>query len=309
MNKKSLFAALICICLVVSLTYYLNTLLSSSSSSNRKSDLESSTPGNTLKLQSLTAAMAQSGLSSSESGVSFLVAEAGFCAYGNFGQQVNLTKASEAFRGLEYQNTDYIIGSVSIPGYTESEDAHVYVHKTGWIVSYYTKTELVAKIIKDLMSPNDNKIEDAIAVVSSELSLAEPTLSYYDFRYPTANVLMVVGDQLPGSYLGLFNNTFRVLVPSEIAGNVSEFEWYHRFVALNGYNEHPSTKFGMHNQVISYVGSGQVAYGQITLVPSSKPDELVQPMDLKLDTLTVAWVQGDVYVAANGGFIILLHYD
>jgi hypothetical protein len=168
---------------------------------------------------------------------------------------------------------------------------------------------LVGKIIKNFMSPSDNKIEDAIAVVSSALSLAEPTLSYCDFRYPTANTLMVVGDQLPGIYTGPFNNTFNILVPSEIAGNISEFEWYNQYVRLNGYNDYPSESFGIRGQTISYVGAGKSAYGQMTLVPSSKPDELVQPTELKLDTLTTAWIAGNQYVAANGGFIILLHYD
>lgn len=303
MNRKNTVATLICICLVVSFTYSLNSLLNAPNSNESK--LASSAPENSLRLQSLTKAFVESGLSSTESGVSFLVAEAGFCAYGNVEQQVNLTKASEAFRGLEYQNQDYIIGSVPIPSFTESEDAHVYVHKTGWIVSYYTKTEYVAKIIKNFMTPSDNKIENAIAVVCSTLAIGEPVISYCDLRYPSANTLMVVGDYVEaGGWGPSTNNTFRILFPGEIANNISKVEWFCSLQGLGG--------LGMHNQYITSSNALASYYGTVDLVPSTKPDGLVQPTDLKLDTLTNVWVTAGGYNAGGitkGGFIILVHYD
>jgi len=303
MRGRNVLAILICVCLVGALAYTLNNMLISSNLYNSKnSGVASSTPSHALGLRSLTMAMTASELNTSGSGVSFLAAEAGFCAYGDVAQDINLTKAKEAFRGLEYESQDYIIGSVPIPGYTETEDVHVYVHRTGWIVAYYFNTEYVAKIIMDFMTPADNKLEFAIKIICSTILVATPNISYYDFRYPDANTLLIVGNQQTGSSQSIF----RIFVPSQIANNVSRFEWY---LGGNG------GTLGIRDQVISQT---MPSYGMMNLVPSSKPDELMQPTDLKLDNLTEAWVEGTTtfnppwlptITTGEGGFIILLHYD
>jgi hypothetical protein len=69
--------------------------------------------------------MANYGLTSSDSGVNYLYGEADVSAYCNAGQEINLTQAKGAFRDLEYESAEYIIGSVPIPGYSETEDVHV----------------------------------------------------------------------------------------------------------------------------------------------------------------------------------------
>lgn len=301
MKRSDLFVIMVCVCLVGVLGYGLGDLLSSrTSSDNKKSDLDLSTTGHSWGLQSLTTAMADVGLSNAESGVSFLVNEAGICAYGNVGGEINLTEAKAAFRGVEYESADYIIGSVPIPDYLESEDVHVYIHRTGWIVAYYTKTEFVAKIIKDFMAPADNKIEDAITVICTTIWIQKPEISYYDFRHPEANTLMIVGDQVVGY---AETNTFRIFVPSEIVNNISRFEWYY-------YGDNTFNTFRMRGQLIYGGYNIDGTYGTITLVPPDMPDELLEATELKLSTLTEASVYSRYSdTKTQGGFIILLHYD
>lgn len=305
MKRRYLLLISVCFCLVGVLGgYSLGVFLSSLRSYyNEKSSLALSTPGHSMGLQSSIAAMADFGLSTAEGGVSFLVEEAGICAYGNVDQEINLTKAKEVFRGLEYECEDYIIGSVPIPGYPESEDVHVYVHRTGWIVAYYSKTEYVAKIIKDFINPEDNKIQNAIAVICNALWIGIPEIHYYDFRYPDANTLIVVGDRQPDRG----TNTFRILVPAEIANNISKFEWYYYGTCQSDFER---GEFVVHGQVLC--SGRQAAYGSMTLVPEDKPDELMKPTELKLDTLTECLVKAGYYgspLPTNAGFIILLHYD
>jgi len=80
-------------------------------------------------------------------GTSFLEDEAGISAYMNSGQTIDLALAKQAYRTIEDETDQYIIGSVQLTGYSETEDIHAYTHKDGWIVTYYLKDEPSAKIL------------------------------------------------------------------------------------------------------------------------------------------------------------------
>lgn len=128
-------------------------------------------------------------------GASFLEQEAGIAAYVNAGQGINLAKAKAAYRTLEKETESYVIGSVALPDYPVSEDVHCYVHKDGWIVTYYMKEEPTSKIIDWLSySPGNisTKLKLALDVMANSLGLAITNLKYYHFDYPNANKLMIV---------------------------------------------------------------------------------------------------------------------
>jgi len=66
---------------------------------------------------------------------SFLVEEAGITAHANLSQTIRLNYVQSAFRTIEVQSEDYLIGSVPVPDYPIEYDAHAYVHCTrtaGW---------------------------------------------------------------------------------------------------------------------------------------------------------------------------------
>ena len=107
---------------------------------------------------------------------------AGISAYTNIGKQINLSLAEEAFKGVEFRGDDYVIGIVSVSD-SEDDDVHVYVQKDGWIVAYYPDHQLVPKIIKDLMNPADNKLEDALNKVCEKLNVTSFQINYYHFKY------------------------------------------------------------------------------------------------------------------------------
>ena len=157
----------------------------------------------------------------SQANTSFLEEEAGVCAYTKLTPPVNLTTAKTAFKTIEYECEDYIIGSVAVSG-NEYEDVHVYLSKDGWLVAYYLKEDPFPKILKNLMNFNDNKLKDAIKKVCDALWVSLPTVNYYDFRYPNANKVMIIVDEINfyNSYSGY--DSFKFMIPEEVARNTSK---------------------------------------------------------------------------------------
>jgi len=163
-------------------------------------------------------------------GTSFLEEEAGISAYTNVGQAIDLTKAKNAFRTIEYETEDYIIGSVPLPDYAETEDVHAYVHKDGWVVTYYLNEEPAAKIIdwKDYGTDETitgTKLEDGISVVCNAAGVPMRDIKYYDFKYPNANRLMIVADAI---WYGTSpaTDTFRLKLPSDFVFYERSFSHY-----------------------------------------------------------------------------------
>ena len=60
---------------------------------------------------------------------------------------INLDSVADQYATIEARTDSYIIGSVAVPQYNERHQVHVYVHKDGWIMAYYLKTDPVAKMV------------------------------------------------------------------------------------------------------------------------------------------------------------------
>ena len=148
-------------------------------------------------------------------GASFLEDEAGISAYGQV-SSVDLDRAENAYKNVEQKTEDYIIGSVALPNYGESDDVHVYVDISGWVIAYYLSEEKASKIIdwKEYYSVPEitsTKLSDAIEIVVLEMLLPPPDIKYFDFRYPDATKMMIVTDEkfVDGT------ETFNLMVPSD----------------------------------------------------------------------------------------------
>lgn len=145
----------------------------------------------------------------------FLEEEAGICAYTNAGRTIDLARVKPVYRTIEHETKDYVIGSVEITGYPETEDAHVYVHKDGWVAAYYLKEEPVAKIIdwKNYKGAiTSTKLDLALLKVSNAMGFPLVSVKYYDFVAPQANQILIVADrQVEGG-----TNTFNIMIPFDI---------------------------------------------------------------------------------------------
>lgn len=154
--------------------------------------------------------------------------EAGISAWFQSIDPINLTNAATAFRVIETQTADYIIGSVPVTGYPEHFDAHVYVHKDGWILAYYLRQDPVSKII-DIRAPtiSSTNLRAAISTVAGASGVALGTVQYYDFRYPSATyILMVYEDDA--------NGTDYTIKPPQ------EYGYYERGFALAAHHQYSS---------------------------------------------------------------------
>jgi len=149
--------------------------------------------------------------------------EAGISAWIDTGFPINLDNAATAFRVIEDRTSDYIIGSVDLPNYSEHYDAHVYVHVDGWILAYYFRQDPVSKIIRikenDIISTN---LASIISIVASASGVPTNIINHYDFRCPNAqNILLVYEDDSDG-------NSFTINLPASNA-------YYERGFALVDY--------------------------------------------------------------------------
>lgn len=165
-----------------------------------------------------------------EDGVSFLEREAGISAYMNAGRSIDLAMAKSAFRTVERETDEYIIGSVPLSGYPETEDVHAYAHKDGWIATYYIKDEPAAKILDWNDYGQDGKIrgtklEIGIIAICNAASVPTKDVKYYDFRYPDTNKMMIAAEAMWSSGRG--EETFSIKLPSD-------FVFYERSYSLLG---------------------------------------------------------------------------
>jgi len=154
-------------------------------------------------------------VSAATGGTHFLNEEAGISAYTHVGHELDLAKAATGFRTVEYQTSEYIIGSVQVPGYGTTHDVHAYVHVDGWILAYYLKQEPTAKIIS-WGNLGTTKLELGIAKLCDAAGMPFPTATYYDFRYPHAEKMMIIIDY----------DTFRIKIPGSFSVYTRSYSIY-----------------------------------------------------------------------------------
>src|SRR3990170_6563087 len=139
----------------------------------------------------------------------FLEEEAGMSTYVNIGRSIDLAVAKTVYRTIEKETSNYTVGSVHLPGLSENEDVHCFVHKNGWIVTYYLKAEPMSKIVDWNLWSGDkltkNKLQVGLEQITTALGVVVTSVKYYHFQYPNANKCMVILETLMGSGEDSFN--------------------------------------------------------------------------------------------------------
>lgn len=180
------------------------------------------------------------------SAASFLEEEAGISASVQLAG-ANLNQAATVFKNIETRTDGYIVGSVTVEGYGEDHDAHVYLDTSGHMVAYYLKTEPASKIIDWVnytggpMTLKGSKLEDALTKVCGAMFMTLPAVTYFDFRYPNGQRIKIIMDEKLGDGI----ETFRLFIPGGHA--VYSASWSHgindainytrtNYLRLNGSN-------------------------------------------------------------------------
>lgn len=221
-----------------------------------------------LEIPSFIKTANASELNGQTGGTSFLQEEAGISAYTNVGEEINLELAKNAFRTIEYEIEEYIIGSVPLSNYSETEDVHCYVHKDGWIVTYYLREEPTSKII-DWANYNQTevitgtKLDNGISAVCNVVGVPIGNIKYYDFRYPNANRFMIVADALWEEGI----DTFNITLPSDFVFYEISYSHCTKGYSEEGCNAH--SQMYIDEQEISDLPYQGVSYGFLS--PSQLP--------------------------------------
>ena len=137
--------------------------------------------------------LARPAFAAGTAGANFLEEEAGISAFTNVGREIDLVRARGAFRTIEREGDEYIIGSVGVPGLAEADDVHVFVHRDGWVVAYYGRERPTAWIV-DWRDLETTKLEAALMQVTTAAGVSIGDVNYYDFRHPEAEKLMIIID-------------------------------------------------------------------------------------------------------------------
>lgn len=149
----------------------------------------------------ISVANAQEGTSAQEgpaaAPMGFPQDEAGISAYFKSASPVTLADVRSVYRVIEVETADYIAGSVQVADYPELYDIHVFVHRDGWFVAYYLSADPVSKMI-DIKNYTGQVIatlfEKTLSTVAVTAGVPFPSVTFYDFRYPNATHLMLVGE-------------------------------------------------------------------------------------------------------------------
>lgn len=210
---QRLFPRVIALCLLflLSLTY--------------QADSMTNTGSTTLQLDApyfVRVARAESNASTTDIGTK-LDQEAGISAYYKSPDLITLSLVRGQFRTIETETADYILGSVAVEDYPEHFDAHVYVHKDGWILAYYLKDTSVSKIVyTKTYNIGTSKLISAIAKVAAAAGVPFSDATYYDFRYPNATHMMFIYEDSANG------NDFTIQLPSS-------YSYYERSYMVSGY--------------------------------------------------------------------------
>lgn len=149
--------------------------------------------------------------------LSFLDNEAGISAYFKSATPITLNDVRSLFRTIETETADYILGSIPVPNYPETEDTHVYIHKDGWVLAYYLKADPVGKIFDwksyNGVTINTTKLRNVLVAVASGAGSPFPGATYYHFHFPNATKIMLIAE----AQLNSRDDSFDINLPGTFA--------------------------------------------------------------------------------------------
>lgn len=162
--------------------------------------------------------------------------EAGIAAYYKAPYSLNLSLVRPMFNSIELEAADYILGSISVPNYSEVFDVHVYVRSDGWIMAYYLASAPTGKVVdSQAYSLNNTKLTIVMNNVVVTGGAPFGAVTYYHFNYPNANRLLLVGE---------LSDSFTITPPSSFAYYEISFGWYGSLVLDGNYVSSSANCYG-----------------------------------------------------------------
>jgi hypothetical protein len=215
--------------------------------------------------------------------------EAGLSAYIKTPTAINLSLANTAFTSVTTTDPNYLMGVIVPTGYSAYWGAQVVVHKTGWIMAWYHKDWLASTIVNvnDTTFANKTKLSLAIDAVITTLKIKTIDPTYYHFKYPEANRMLIARKSMISGYV------MRVGYPSTFTYyDTSAFYAYATEVLGYSYNKCSTVGYRgccyadndwSNNYVGLYLNNNPTAViGQ----PNAFPSDNMQYVDMDTNMLT-----------------------
>jgi hypothetical protein len=163
-------------------------------------------------------------LAQENTSTTFPVNEAGIAAYAKFDKEINSENLVGVGDELIRSGESYIIVRVKNLGGMDNTPVNVYIGLDGWIVAYYSRGEPVSEIImltatRTLPSKAEiigTTLQKAIEKVCSQMNVTcSQPIKYYDFEFPEANKMTLVGEAVNYDYNSQ-NKEFFATIPGTI---------------------------------------------------------------------------------------------
>jgi hypothetical protein len=123
----------------------------------------------------------------------WLKGEAGLSAYFQAAQTIRLSTVQDLYRIVETATPEYLLGSVTVPGYPPAATVHLYIHMDGWVVAYHLHTDSIDKAVDWQRYTGEaaipTKLQIVLSAVAAEIGHHSPNLGFYHFQYPEATHL------------------------------------------------------------------------------------------------------------------------
>lgn len=192
--------------------------------------------------------------------VDFPEDEAGISAYVH-SDIVDLNKAKAAFKNIERETSDYVVGTVALDLHDQEEYPHVYVSADGWIVAYYPKERPSSWLF--LWSEynggpiTSTTLSKAIGIISGAMGGTRTDLKYYDFRNPEASKMMFILEAVQGS-----TDYFKVTIPPSYSTYAVDWSHYNKDLSTSSLYDDSSVY--LNEAKVSFIDGNGVRYGSFT---------------------------------------------
>lgn len=201
---------------------------------------------------------AQTPLQPPEGALAFPASEAGISAWVKVDRAIRIDeRLSKLFHRIEDVSGTHILGTVEVKNFVGTLYPRVYVDTQGWIIAFFKVSDPTAWIV-DWQGDHNNPtptirttLEVALQAVATAAGVSLPKISFYDFRYPDANHLLIMLAVLP-------EPTTKVMYVKLPKGyTVYAVSYYHYGVNYHSWNSWFATVFKIDGaQVMRLEGNG-----------------------------------------------------
>lgn len=144
-------------------------------------------------------AIAQAPLVAPEGALAFPKDAAGISAWVKLERTIKIDETlGKIFYRIEDVSDSHILGTVEVSDYVRTAYPHLYVDAQGWIIAFFLVSEPTASIIMwlgDVYNPQPRiktMLEAVLEKVATVLKFPPPQPTFYDFRYPKANAMLIL---------------------------------------------------------------------------------------------------------------------